>query len=100
MIKFKLRILLSIKHRKKNGVWETKFALRIGDYKFYNYKFDAPTTRCEEGYQNTRIAKMLTRRLGTSKYKKLRFKLRNNSTSQDLARSKTYAGLIYDFSTV
>ena len=35
-----------------DGTWSTKFAMRIGNYKFYNYKFQTPTmTPFLEGWE-------------------------------------------------
>lgn len=73
-----------------DGEWSTRFALRIGNYKFYNYEFETPTMKCEEGFRNERLKNKLIRTHGEEYYRQIMDDL-NKQTSKTFKKRNLFS---------
>jgi hypothetical protein len=66
---------------KEDRTWTTQFAVRFGNYKFYNYKFQTVTDECEEGFYNNRIKNKYIKDLGKEAWYRMLFDISNEKIS-------------------
>ena len=74
------------------GDWTTKFARRIGDYKFYNFKFDTPTMECEEGFHNFRLRRTIIDKNSLTHYREIMKHLDGEVVTELTQRNVQYEG--------